>query len=406
MAAQRSFENGDAGREIKPSRRRNALATPGNQTKLGLFSMRAALIARQFDVQGRLVTVEPYGSGNVNDTYLAIFRTTFSEQRFIVQRIRKAVFPQPEVIMQNMRVLTDHCHAKLEAEADRSDRIWQLPKIIQTKAGEDWVTDAQGDLWRAISQIASANAFDRVQNPEHAYEVGVVLGHFHRMVSDLPPERLGYALPGFHVTPGYLAKMDAALATPEGQERLEASLETKRAVRFVEARRERCQVLQQALERGDLTLRTTHGDPKVGNIMVDEATGRGTCIVDLDTVQPGLVHYDIGDATRSACNPAGEDAAELASVIFDLDLFTTIYRGYQSHAKDFLSQADHRHLFDCIHLIPLELGIRFLADHLAGDVYFKVRYPGHNLRRALVQFKLAESIETREAAIRKVLGER
>jgi len=368
--------------------------------------MRAALIARQFDVQGRLVTVEPYGSGNVNDTYLAIFRTTFSEQRFIVQRIRKAVFPQPEVIMQNMRVLTDHCHAKLEAEADRSDRIWQLPKIIQTKGGEDWVTDAQGDLWRAISQIASANAFDRVQNPEHACEVGVVLGHFHRMVSDLPAERLGYALPGFHVTPGYLAKMDAALATPEGQERLEASLETKRAVRFVEARRDRCQVLQQALERGDLTLRTTHGDPKVGNIMIDEATGRGTCIVDLDTVQPGLVHYDIGDATRSACNPAGEDAAELASVIFDVDLFTTIYRGYLSHAKDFLSAADHRHLFDCIHLIPLELGIRFLADHLAGDVYFKVRYPGHNLRRALVQFKLAESIETREAAIRKVLGER
>ena len=120
--------------------------------------------------------------------------------------------------------------------------------------------------------------------------------------------------------------------------------------------------------------------------MVDEATGRGTCIVDLDTVQPGLVHYDIGDATRSACNPAGEDAPELSSVIFDLDLFTTIYRGYQSHAKDFLSPADHRHLFDCIHLIPLELGIRFLADHLAGDVYFKVRRPAHNLERARSQF--------------------
>jgi hypothetical protein len=117
------------------------------------------------------------------------------------------------------------------------------------------------------------------------------------------------------------------------------------------------------------------------------------------------VHYDIGDATRSVCNPAGEDAPELGSVIFDLDLFTMFYRGYQAHARDFLSPADHRHLFDCIHLIPLELGLRFLADHLAGDVYFKVRYPGHNLRRALVQFKLAESIEAREPAIRKVLGE-
>jgi len=122
-------------------------------------------------------------------------------------------------------------------------------------------------------------------------------------------------------------------------------------------------------------------------------------------VQPGLVHYDIGDAMRSVCNPAGEDASELGSVVFDLELFSMIYRGYQAHAQDFLSQADHRHLFDCLHLIPLELGIRFLADHLAGDVYFKVRYPGHNLRRALVQFKLAESIEAREPSIRKVLGE-
>lgn len=385
--------------------RGNALATGENKGLGGFRPMRAALIARQFDVQGRLVTVEPYGSGNVNDTYLAIFRTTFSEQRFIVQRIRKAVFPQPEVIMQNMRVLTDHCHAKLEAEAEGADRIWQLPKIIQTKAGDDWVTDADGDLWRAISQIASAQAFEKVRNPEHAHEAGIVLGHFHRMVSDLPAEKLGYALPGFHVTPGYLAKMDAALATPGGQERLHASVEAKRAVRFVEARRARCAVLEEARARGDLALRTTHGDPKVGNIMVDEATGRGTCIVDLDTVQPGLVHYDIGDATRSVCNPAGEDAPELGSVIFDLDLFAMFYRGYQAHARDFLSPAEHRHLFDCIHLIPLELGLRFLADHLAGDVYFKVRYPGHNLRRALVQFKLAESIEAREPAIRKVLGE-
>ena len=385
--------------------RGNALATGKNKGLGGFRPMRAALIARQFDVQGRLVTVEPYGSGNVNDTYLAIFRTTFSEQRFIVQRIRKAVFPQPEVIMQNMRVLTDHCHAKLEAEAEGADRIWQLPKIIQTKAGDDWVTDADGDLWRAISQIASAQAFEKVRNPEHAHEAGIVLGHFHRMVSDLPAEKLGYALPGFHVTPGYLAKMDAALATPGGQERLNASVEAKRAVRFVEARRARCAVLEEARARGDLALRTTHGDPKVGNIMVDEATGRGTCIVDLDTVQPGLVHYDIGDATRSVCNPAGEDAPELGSVIFDLDLFAMFYRGYQAHARDFLSPAEHRHLFDCIHLIPLELGLRFLADHLAGDVYFKVRYPGHNLRRALVQFKLAESIEAREPAIRKVLGE-
>lgn len=404
MAAQGKVEHEVAKKKIKPWRDGNALASPEKNRKLRLIPMRAALIARQFDVPGRLVSVEPYGSGNVNDTYLAIFRTTFSEQRFVVQRIRKSVFPEPEAIMQNMRVLTDHCHTKLEAEIDQSDRIWQLPKIIQTKGGEDWVTDSEGDLWRAISQIASAQAFESVKHPEHAHEVGYVLGHFHRMVSDLPPTLLRTALPGFHVTPGYLAKLDINKTPSRARDLLQASPEAKRALLFVEERRARCAVLEDALQRGELKLRTTHGDPKVGNVMIDEATGRGTCIVDLDTVQPGLVHYDIGDATRSACNPAGEDATSLSSVIFDLELFTTIYRGYQSHAKDFLSQNDHRYLFNCIHLIPLELGIRFLADHLAGDTYFKVRYPGHNLRRALVQFKLVESIEAREASIRKIIG--
>lgn len=383
----------------------NALASPANRRKSAPRPMRAAIIARQFDVAGRLVTVEPYGSGNVNDTYLAVFRTTFSEQRFILQRIRKSVFPHPEIIMQNMRVLTDHCHAKLEAEAEGADRIWQLPKIIQTTSGEDWVADADGDVWRAITHIAGAHAYEKVLHPEHALEAGTVLGHFHRMVSDLPAEQLGYALPGFHVTPGYLAKLDAVAAAPLGRDRLQAAPEARQAIRFVEARRARCAVLEEALRRGDLGRRTTHGDPKVGNIMVDESTGRGTCVVDLDTVQPGLVHHDFGDATRSVCNPAGEDATELGAVIFDLHLFAMFHRGYQSHARDFLSPADRRHLFDCVHLIPLELGIRFLADHLAGDVYFKVRYPGHNLRRALVQFKLTESIEAREPAIRAILGE-
>ncbi|MDR2982051.1 MAG: aminoglycoside phosphotransferase family protein, partial [Puniceicoccales bacterium] len=276
--------------------------------------MRAALIAKQFNVQGRLVTVEQFGSGNVNDTYLAIFRTTFSETRFILQRIRKAVFPEPANIMHNMRIITDHCHAKLEAEADRSDRIWQLPKIIETKSGEDFAIDGDGELWRAITHIASASCYEKVQNPEHAYEAGYVLGHFQRLLSDIDTNQLVYTLPGFHVTPGYLKKLDDALDTAEGRERLESSSEARRCMKFVENRRERCYVLQQAIEKGILPLRPTHGDPKVGNIMIDEATGKGTCIVDLDTVQPGLIHYDIGDCMRSCCNPAGEDATDLGSV--------------------------------------------------------------------------------------------
>jgi hypothetical protein len=158
-----------------------------------------------------------------------------------------------------------------------------------------------------------------------------------------------------------------------------------------------------AKERGVLKLRPTHGDPKIANIMIDDATGRGTCIVDLDTVKPGLIHYDFGDCMRSCCNPAGEEETDLSKVLFDTDLCRTIFRGYMAYAKDFLTVADRYYLYDSIRLIAFELGLRFFADYVAGDVYFKVRFEGQNLLRARVQLKLMESIETREAQIRGIL---
>lgn len=364
--------------------------------------MKAALMAKQFAVEGRLVTVEPHGTGNVNDTYIAIFRTTFSEQRFILQRIKKAVFPEPENIFHNMRVVTDHAHRKLEAEAEEADRIWQLPKIIPNKDGRDFAMDDGGDYWRAITHIAGATAHEQVQGPEHAREAGIVLGQFHRLISDVPADSLRVALGGFHITPGYLARMDSVLPTTTAKERL-TSANARQALQFVEKRRDFCHVLENARQAGRLRQRPTHGDPKVGNIMVDNASGKGTCIVDLDTVQAGLIHYDIGDALRSACNPAGEDAKDLNQVVFDLDLFENLISGYLSQASSFLDDNDRAHLYDCIRLIALELGLRFFGDYLAGDTYFRVRYDTHNLHRARVQFKLVESVEARERAIRKVL---
>ena len=366
--------------------------------------MRASLIAKQFAVAGHLISVEPYGSGNVNDTYLAIFRTTFSEERFILQRVRRAVFPRPENIMRNMRIVTDVCHRKLEEVNEHSDRIWQLPKIIQTRDGRDFYIDGDGDLWRAISNIASAVSYEKVQSPDHAYEAGTVLGHFQKLISDIPCESLSYAIEGFHITPGYLAQMDETLKTPLAQDLLSHSREARTCLKFIEERRDFCSVFENAKKEGRLHLRPTHGDPKVANILIDEKTGKGTCIVDLDTIQPGLVHADIGDAVRSCCNPAGEDASDLHSVVFDTELFSAIYRGYMSYAKDFFTNEDHAYMFDAIRILPLELGIRFFADYLAGDVYFKTRHKEHNLKRALVQLKLAESVEAREGRIRKVLG--
>jgi len=367
--------------------------------------MKAALMAQHFDVAGRLVTVEPTGSGNVNDTYLVIFRTTFSEERFILQRINTRVFPRPQLIMDNMRRITEHVHRRLEAEAHMSDRIWQLPRVIPTKDGLDFLTDGDGQCWRAISLIASAHSYEKVQSPEHAHEAGFVLGQFQRLISDIPPETLHEVLPGFHITPRYLAAYDAALNTPDGQTRLQSSTEAQRCHGFIQDRREWCAVLEDAKGRGALRLRPIHGDPKIANVMIDDATGKGTCIVDLDTVMPGLIHYDFGDCLRSCCNPSGEETLDLSQVYFDTDLCRAIVRGYVKYARSFLTDADRAHLYDGIRLIAFELGLRFFADFIAGDQYFKVRYEGQNLNRARVQFKLCESIETREAAIRKILQE-
>lgn len=365
--------------------------------------MKAALIAQQFNVAGRLVTAESTGRGNVNDTYLVIFRTTFDESRFVLQRINKRVFPKPEYIMQNMRVVTEHVHRRLEEEAERADRIWQLPRIIPAKNGQDYVVDAEGEYWRTISLIASAHSYEQVQSVEHAHEAGFVLGQFQRLISDIDTSKLHDTLVGFHITPGYLQKMDDALRLPEGQLRLCSSVEAQRCYRFIQARRDWCAVLETAKDRGELKLRPIHGDPKIANIMIDDSTGKGTCVVDLDTVKPGLIHYDFGDCMRSCCNPAGEDEMDLSKVFFDTDLCRTIFSGYMTYARDFLTAADKHYLYDAIRLIAFELGLRFFADFVAGDVYFKIRSEGQNLHRARVQLKLMESIETRETQIRSIL---
>ncbi len=362
-------------------------------------------IAKQFQVDGRLVTVEAIGSGNVNDTYIAVFRTTFDEQQFVLQRINQKVFHRPDEVMFNIKAITEHAHARIEEEIDRSDRIWQLPRVIPTRNGADFFTDDQGDVWRALTLIASAKSHVRVLSIEHAYEAGQVLGHFQRLIADYPVKKLKDTLPGFHITPAYLANFDQVLQTDEGKLRASASAETRRLVQFVEERRAFARVLEDACARGELQQRPIHGDPKISNIMIDDVTGKGTAIVDLDTVKPGLVHYDFGDGVRSACNPGGEDTTDLDAVYLDLDLFSALVKGYLREASPFLTEADRKYLYDSVRLITFELGLRFFTDYLAGNVYFKVQHDLQNLERGRVQMRLCESIEAREGQIRRALSE-
>ncbi len=367
--------------------------------------MELSLLIKRFNIKGRLVTLVPFGNGNINDTFLAVFRNTFTETQVILQRVNRNVFRHPEEIMANMHAITLHCHEKLEADATsgRDDRVWQMPRIVKTKAGQDFAVDENGDVWRVITRILSAHAFDTAQGPEHALECGAALGHFHYLVSDMPGDSVTNPLPGFHVTSGYLAQYDEVLASSEAQQLLDASMEARRLAKFIAERREGALSLENAERSGELVKRMFHGDPKVNNIMIDDFTGKGTAMIDLDTVSPGLIHMDVGDAVRSICNPAGEEELNLAKVAFDETLFQAFMRGYIREAGAFLTEADRAYLYDAIRLLPFELGLRFFQDYLAGNRYFKVRQPGQNLNRACVQFRLCESIETRERSIREVL---
>ena len=228
--------------------------------------MELSILINKFNVKGRLVALQPFGNGNINDTFLAIYRNTFTETQVILQRVNRNVFPQPEVIMENMHEITKHCHEKLEDDAakGRDDRVWQMPRIIKAKDSKDYVVDDKGDVWRVITRIMSAHAFDVAQGPEHAMECGAALGHFHYLISDMDPKTIKDPLPGFHVTSGYLKNYDRTLKTKAAKELLGASMEAKRLAKFIEERRSLALCLEKAQKKGELKKRMFHGDPKVG----------------------------------------------------------------------------------------------------------------------------------------------
>jgi Ser/Thr protein kinase RdoA (MazF antagonist) len=358
-------------------------------------------IAEQFAPSRGVLDVHEFGNGNINDTYLVTIesdeRRHPEDNHFVLQRINTQVFKQPKLIMQNMRTFTEHMRRRARVEGHR----WEMPRVLPACDGQDFYVDPEGGFWRAISYVHGTRSYETIKNSKLAYEVGYALGTFQYLISDLPTSQLADTLEGFHITPRYLQNFDRALAH-DGHN---PGAEIKYCLKFVEQRRSLAYVLERAREQGALMLRPVHGDPKVNNVMIEESTGRAVSLVDLDTVKPGLIHYDIGDCMRSGCNPLGEETEDWEAVFFDPKIGAAILEGYLSQACNFLTFADYEYLFDSIRLLPFELGVRFFTDHLAGNVYFKVRYPQHNLQRALVQFKLTESIEAHEAEVRHLIQE-
>ncbi|QHU99717.1 phosphotransferase enzyme family protein [Synechocystis sp. CACIAM 05] len=356
-------------------------------------------IADQFDHQGKIVQIKPFGNGNINDTFLVDLDGQ-TQTSFILQRINHQVFKNPAAVMGNMVRVTTHIKQKLQRQP--LERPWLMPEVILTKNNQDHWDSGTGEFWRAISFIAGSESFDILTDPAQAKEVGTALGIFHQLLSDLSPSQLVDTLPGFHHTPVYLQQYQQALAQSP---RLTGSLspEINHCQRVIASWIDHCGVLETAKAKGQLPLRLMHGDPKVNNILFDRQSGHAVSVIDLDTTKPGLIHYDLGDCLRSGCNLLGEETENWSAVEFNLDLCRAMLEGYLPQCQHFLTAADYDYLCPAIALISFELGLRFFTDYLNGDRYFKVKYPEHNLIRALVQFQLASHIQSQEDAIRRMI---
>lgn len=353
------------------------------------------VVAEQFKSAGTVVDVQEFGQGNINSTFLVTLDTA-PDQHFILQRMNTQVFQQPQLVMQNIRTYSEHVCQRLQT--DTCQRRWEVPKVLLTRTHQDHWVSPDGMFWRAMSYIETAQSLEAIATPDQAQEVGYALGMFHHLISDLPADQLADTLEGFHITPQYLRQYEQVQAT-----QVDLTPEVEYCLQFIRDRKQDTHILEAAKADGKLQLRLMHGDPKVNNILIDTQTQQAVSVIDLDTIKPGLIHYDIGDCLRSGCNPLGEETEQWEMVQFDLSLCQRILQGYLAVAQSFLTAHDYDYLYDAIRLIAFELGLRFFTDYLAGNVYFKVKHPTHNLNRALVQFKLTESIEAQAADIQALI---
>jgi hypothetical protein len=349
-------------------------------------------VARQFLLAGEFVSAEPYGSGHINDTYCVTYDQAGARVRYIFQRINHNVFKTPGALMENVARVTRHLGEKISGQPDASRRVLTL---VPVRDGKPYFCDADGNHWRVYFFIEKARTFDAVESPAQAFQAAKAFGQFQKLLADLPPPRLHDTIPDFHHTPKRFAALEKAIeADVANRARL-----AKAEIEFALAHKSITGVLLDA----KLPERVTHNDTKFNNVMLDDATGEGICVIDLDTVMPGLALYDFGDMVRTTTSPAKEDERDLSKVKMQFPMFEALVRGYLSSAAEFLTPAEKRLLAFAGKLITFEIGVRFLTDFLAGDVYFKVHRDGHNLDRCRTQFKLVKSIGQQEAAMNKLV---
>ena len=356
-------------------------------------------ISGRFAIDGELENIEPHGNGHINDTFLLTCRAASGEKcRYILQRMNHEVFKDPRGLMENIVGVTAFLQKKI-AENGGDPRREAL-NVIPVADGGSYRQEEDGTFWRMYRFVENAVSYDVVERPEDFYESAVAFGHFQKLLADFPADTLYESIPNFHNTKARFLDFEEAVA----RNACGRAASVAREIAFVRGRREFASVLVDMQERGELPLRVTHNDTKLNNVLMDDKTGEGMCIIDLDTVMPGLVLYDFGDSIRFGANHCAEDETDLSKVSLDVDLFATYTAAFLEGTGGSLTSEEIAYLPWGAKLMTLECGIRFLTDYLAGDQYFHISREGQNLDRCRTQFKLVADMEAHWAELEAIAG--
>lgn len=356
-------------------------------------------VAAQFGCQSEAPDIRIYGNGHINDTFLVQPGEGEEGEAFILQRISSVVFPEPVKLMENIISVTRFLQKEVERAGGDPKR--EALNLIPASDGQLYYVDSEGSFWRAYIFISEGCCYDRVEKVEHFYESAVTFGNFQRLLAAYPAETLHETIPDFHNTKARLAAFKKAVA--EDVKGRAASV--REEIQFVLDREDVADYFSELQASGAVPLRVTHNDTKLNNIMIDPATGKGLCVLDLDTVMPGLVMNDFGDAIRFGASTAAEDEKDLSKVSCDLNLYEIYLKGFLKGCGESLTSEEIRQLPMGAKVMTYECGMRFLMDYLQGDIYFKIHRPEHNLDRCRTQFKLVQDMENKWEEMQRITAQ-
>ena len=336
-------------------------------------------------------------TGHINHTYFLRIKGGKRSGHYVLQKLNGNIFKEAEKVMENIEKVTSHLKNKYEQLEKNSSR--QVLTLVPTITGEKWFVDEKNMVWRTYVFIENASTYDVAESPDQAYQAAKAFGEFSSLLSDLPIDELHETIPDFHNTPKRFEQFEDALSKASPDRIISAESE----IEFVTSRKNITSVLIDCIAEKTMKLRVTHNDTKLNNVMIDDNSNTGICVIDLDTVMPGLALYDFGDCVRTATSTGEEDEQNLDLIEMDIKMFEALVRGYLESAGNSLSHKEIELLAFAGKLITYEIGLRFLADHLNGDIYFKTHRDNHNLDRARVQFKLVQSMEEQEEEMNEIV---